>query len=157
MGLIESARGVAELKNIAAATPRLLALAVGAADLAADLGAQTAWEPLLFARSQVVAACALAGIVAVDTPFFDVHNLDALKQDIQHATALGFSGKLAIHPGQIAPINEALTPTGDEVKKAHAILAENQKGVGVVDGQMIDEAVARKARRTLAAAGENQA
>ena len=156
VGLIESARGLSEVERIAAATPRLVALTVGAADLAADLGAQTAWEPLLNARSRVVAACALGGILPVDTPFFDIHNLDGLKQDVQRGTALGFTGKLAIHPTQIAPINEALTPTEDDVKKAHEILAENQKGVGVVGGQMIDEAVARKARRTLAAAGESQ-
>ena len=156
VGLIESARGLSEVERIAVATPRLLALTVGAADLAADLGAQTAWEPLLAARSRVVAACALGGILPVDTPFFDVHNLDGLKQDVQRGVALGFTGKLAIHPAQIAPINEALTPSEDEVKKAHEILAENQKGVGVVDGQMIDEAVARKARRTLAAAGAAQ-
>ncbi len=67
--------------------------------------------------------------------------------------ALGFSAKAAIHPAQITVINAALTPSTGAVEKARTILAENTKGVGVVDGQMIDEAVARKARRTLAAAG----
>ena len=67
--------------------------------------------------------------------------------------ALGFGAKAAIHPAQIGVINAALTPTAEAVEKARAILAENAKGVGTVDGQMIDEAVARKARRTLAAAG----
>ncbi len=153
VGLIESARGLSEVERIAVATPRLIALTVGAADLAADLGAQTAWEPLLTARSRVVAACALAGILPIDTPFFEIHDPEALKQDIQRGVALGFTGKLAIHPTQIAPINAALTPSDDEVKKAHEILDKNEQGVGVVAGQMIDEAVARKARRTLAAAG----
>ena len=59
----------------------------------------------------------------------------------------------AIHPAQIGVINTALTPDAAAVQKARAILAENAKGVGTVDGQMIDEAVARKARRILAMAG----
>ncbi len=67
--------------------------------------------------------------------------------------ALGFGAKAAIHPSQIGAINAALTPGAEAIEKARAILAENAKGVGTVDGQMIDEAVARKARRTLATAG----
>ena len=66
---------------------------------------------------------------------------------------LGFAAKAAIHPNQIGTINAALTPSAEAVEKARSILAENAKGVGTVDGQMIDEAVARKARHTLAAAG----
>jgi (S)-citramalyl-CoA lyase len=69
------------------------------------------------------------------------------------AVAFGFGAKAAIHPGQVAAINAALTPTQEAVKQARAILAENAKDVGTIGGQMIDEAVARKARRTLAAAG----
>jgi len=67
--------------------------------------------------------------------------------------ALGFAAKAAIHPAQIVAINAALTPSAEAVDKARAILAENAKGVGAIDGQMIDEAIARKARRTLVAAG----
>ena len=63
------------------------------------------------------------------------------------------SAKAAIHPAQIGPINAALTPSAEAVEKARAVIAVNAKGVGTVDGEMIDEAVARKARRTLAAAG----
>ena len=60
----------------------------------------------------------------------------------------------AIHPNQIVSINEALTPRPEDVSRAREILAENAKGVGVVQGQMVDEAVARKARRILSAAGQ---
>jgi (S)-citramalyl-CoA lyase len=67
--------------------------------------------------------------------------------------ALGFSAKAAIHPTQIGAINSALTPSAEAMDRARAILDENANGVGSVDGQMIDEAVARKARRTLATAG----
>jgi (S)-citramalyl-CoA lyase len=155
VALIESAQGLAAVEEIAASTPRLTALLFGAADMSADLGAGTAWAPLVYARARLVAACALAGVLAIDSPFFDVKSHEGLTQETSQAIALGFAGKAAIHPNQIAPINAALTPRPDEVARARAILAENAKGVGVVQGQMVDEAIARKARRILAAAGES--
>jgi (S)-citramalyl-CoA lyase len=155
VALIESAQGLAACEAIAAATPRLEALLFGAADMSADLGAGAAWAPLAYARSRLVAACALAGVSAVDSPFFDVKDHEGLTQETSQAVTLGFVGKAAIHPNQVPPINAALTPRPEEVARAHAILAENAKGVGVVQGQMVDEAVARKARRILAAAGES--
>ena len=154
VALLESARGLAAVEEIAAATPRLEALLFGAADMSADLGTQTAWAPLAYARSRLVAACALAGVLAVDSPFFDLKDHEGLAQETApQAVALGFAGKAAIHPNQIAAINVALTPRPEEVDQARAILAENAKGVGVVQGHMVDEAVARNARRILIAAG----
>jgi (S)-citramalyl-CoA lyase len=76
-----------------------------------------------------------------------------MQYEVTAAVALGFAVKAAVHPAQVDAINAALTPTHEAVERARAILAENAKGVGTVDGQMIDEAVARKARRILAAAG----
>src|SRR5271163_1371204 len=153
IGLIESARGLAAVEAIATATPRLAGLMLGAADMAADLGTTVAWEPLAFVRSRLIAACALAGVVSVDSPYFDLHDEPGLKREVIGAVTFGFSAKAAIHPAQIGAINAALTPSAEAVKRARAILAENTKGVGTVDGQMIDEAVARKARRTLFSAG----
>jgi (S)-citramalyl-CoA lyase len=154
VALIESARGLAAVEEIAAATARLEALLFGAADMSADLGAGTAWAPLAYTRARLVAGCALAGVLAIDSPFFDVKDHDGLTEETAQAVALGFGGKAAIHPNQIATINAALTPRPEEVTRARAILAENARGVGVVQGQMVDEAVARKARRILIAAGE---
>ena len=154
IGIIESARGLAEVDTIAAATPRLMGLMLGAADMAADLGTATAWSPLAHTRSRIVLACALAGVTPIDSPFFDVHDADGLSQEMASAIAFGFPAKAAIHPGQVETINEALTPNPKAVEHAKAVLAANDKGVGVVDGQMVDEAVARKARRVLAAAGQ---
>jgi (S)-citramalyl-CoA lyase len=153
IGLIESASGLNNVEAIATATPRLAGLMFGAADMAADLGAATAWQPLAFARGRLVAASALGGVTPIDAPFFDIHDEAGLKQEIGAAVAMGFAAKAAIHPNQLGAINAALTPDEAAIKKARAILAENAKGVGTVDGQMIDEAVARKARRILAAAG----
>ena len=154
IGLIESARGLAAVEATAAATPRLFGLMLGAADMAADLGTATAWPPLAAVRSRLVLACALAGVMPIDSPFFDVHDMDGLSRETADAVAFGFLAKAAIHPGQVGPINQALTPSNKAIEHAKAVLAANMKGVGVVDGQMIDEAVARKARRVLAAAGQ---
>jgi (S)-citramalyl-CoA lyase len=154
VGLVESNRGLAAVEAIAGATPRLAALMLGAADMAADLGAATAWAPLAYARSRLVLACGLAGVISIDSPFFDVHDAKGLASEAADAVAFGFLAKAAIHPGQVGAINNAFTPTPEAVKHAQAVLAANTEGVGVVDGQMIDEAVARKARRVLAAAGQ---
>jgi (S)-citramalyl-CoA lyase len=153
IGLIESARGLAAVEAIATATPRLVGLMLGAADMAADLGAAIAWDPLAFARGRLIAACALAGVTPIDAPFFDTRDEVGLKKEVAAAVALGFAAKAAIHPAQIGAINAALAPTAEAVEKARAIIRENSKGVGMIDGQMIDEAIARKARRILAAAG----
>jgi (S)-citramalyl-CoA lyase len=153
VGLIESARGLAAVAAIATATPRLVGLMLGAADMAADLGAATAWEPLAFARAQLIAGCALAYITPIDAPFFDLRDEVGLKNEVAAAVTLGFGAKAAIHPAQIGAINTALTPTAEAIARARAILTESTKGVGTIDGQMIDEGMARKARRTLVAAG----
>ena len=153
IGLIESARGLAAVEAIATATPRLAGLMLGAADMAADLDAAVAWGPLGFARGRLIAACAMAGVTPIDAPFFDIRDEAGLRQEVAAAVALGFGAKAAIHPAQIGAINAALTPSAEAVERARKILAENAKGVGTVDGQMIDEAVARKARRTLVSAG----
>jgi (S)-citramalyl-CoA lyase len=90
-----------------------------------------------------------AGIVAVDSPFFDIADLEGLKRETIAARDLGFHGKAAIHPRQISIINEIFVPSDEEIAKARQVLAVNQQGVGSVDHQMVDEAVARKARLTL--------
>jgi (S)-citramalyl-CoA lyase len=153
IALIESAKGVEALPEIVKSDIRPVALLFGAADMAADLGAKTAWETLSFVRSRIVQVAASAGVVAVDSPFFDIANLEGLKRETTAAEDLGFHGKAAIHPKQIPAINEVFTPSTDEVAKARQILAVNQQGVGSVDHQMVDEAVARKARLTLERAG----
>ncbi len=151
IAIIESVRGVVALDAIAASTPRLAGIMLGAADMAADLGAATEWDPLAQVRGAIVMACAGAGVMPIDSPYFDIHDTEGLTAEMARAKRLGFVAKAAIHPAQVHPINTALTPTGTEIDKAKRILAANDKGVGVVDGEMIDEAVARKARRILAA------
>ena len=122
--------------------------------MAADLGTTIAWKPLLaLVSGRLITACAVTGVMPVDSPFFDLHDESGLKQEVAAAVALGFPAKAAIHPAQIDAINTALTPSAEAVERARKILAENVKGVGTVEGQMVDEAVARRARRTLVSAG----
>jgi (S)-citramalyl-CoA lyase len=149
IALIESAKGVEALPDIVKSDVRPVALLFGAADMQADLGATTDWEPLLFVRSRIVQIASSAGIAAVDSPFFEIDDLEGLKKETKAAEGLGFHGKAAIHPKQISAINEIFLPSAEEIAKARQILAVNQQGVGSVDHQMVDEAIARKARLIL--------
>jgi (S)-citramalyl-CoA lyase len=153
IALIESAKGVEALPDIVRSDVRPVALLFGAADMEADLGAKTGWESLLFVRSRIVQVAASAGIVVVDSPFFEIADLEGLKKETMAARDLGFHGKAAIHPKQISIINDVFVPSAEEVSKARQILAVNQQGVGSVDHQMVDEAIARKARLVLERAG----
>jgi (S)-citramalyl-CoA lyase len=153
LALIESAKGVGALDEIVAGDARPAALVFGAADMAADLGADTAWEPLLWARSRIVQVCASAGIAALDSPYFDIADMAALSHETKASASLGFHGKCAIHPAQVPVINAALSPSAQQIAKAREILVVNRKGVGTVDHRMVDEAVARKAKLILERAG----
>jgi (S)-citramalyl-CoA lyase len=153
IALIESAKAIGALKEIAGGEAKPAALVFGAADMAADLGAETAWEPLLWVRARIIQAAASAGIAALDSPYFDIADTEGLKQETKASASLGFRGKCAIHPAQIATINAFLTPSEQQVAEARQILIVNQQGVGSVDHEMVDEAVARKARLVLERAG----
>lgn len=152
--LIESARALSAAEAIAS-HPRTRALALGGADLAADLGCTMAWEPLLWARARVVQAAATAGVGAVDVPYLDLARDDGLADEAAAVRDLGFTGKLAIHPRHVAAINAALTPTADEHAQARRVVDAADAagdGVCVVDGRMVDPPIVRAARRTLARA-----
>jgi len=98
IALIETARGLDTVCAIARSTKWLVALLFGAADMAADLEARPSWEPMLFARSRVVAACAGVGVPAIDSPFFGIADDIALRDEASRSAALGFYAKSAIHP-----------------------------------------------------------
>lgn len=78
--------------------------------------------------------------------------LALLKADLRGVRALGFTGKVAIHPKQLAEINRFFTRSFEKISTAKHILEENSKGVGTVDGKMVDEAIARHARQVVAIA-----
>lgn len=159
--LIETAKGVVRAAEIAAAHDHVAALAFGSFDFAADVGASPGPDgtELLFARSQMVVAAAAAGAFAVDTPWLDIKDTGGLAREAAAARRLGFAGKLAIHPSHVAAINDAFSPSDDEIGEAEAVLAAFQSaiasgaGVATHNGRMIDRPLALAAERTLARAG----
>jgi citrate lyase beta subunit len=155
LATIETAAGLAAVEEIATATPRVRALVFGAADFAADLGISMDWEPLLYARSRIVTAAAVAGIPAIDAPTFDLSDDLALKIDVNRSRELGFGGKAAVHPRQVPVINDAFTPLPAEVERARRVIemAHGQSGqIVVLDGQMVGPPMVAAARRLLARA-----
>ena len=157
LALIESAAGLEQAYAIADASS-LRGLAFGGVDLAADLGCAFAWEPLLAGRARVVQAAASRGLGVLDVPYLDIQDGAGLTAECLRAKAMGFNGKLAIHPGQVAGIAAAFTPTAPEVEFAQGVLAAYQAAAGGVctyRGKMIDEPVVIAARSLLARAGVN--
>jgi citrate lyase subunit beta/citryl-CoA lyase len=160
--LLESASAVLDARAIASASPRVVRLQVGEADLRADIGVTLGQDEreLLHVRSSIVLASAAAGIEPpvgpVSTNFRD---LDALRDSTQALARLGYRGRACIHPAQAAVVNEVFTPSEDELAAARALVerydAALAAGEGVFtddNGRMVDLAVVRQARRTLALA-----
>jgi (S)-citramalyl-CoA lyase len=160
IALIESARGLENAPAIATSSPAIAALAFGGADLAAELGAEMAWDTLVYARSRVVAAAALRRLAVFDMPFLDTRDRPGLQQECRAARRLGFTGKLAIHPDQVLAIAIAFSPTPEEVARARRVLEASrmaQGGVTTLDGQMIDAPVVTAAQRLIALAERSKA
>jgi citrate lyase subunit beta/citryl-CoA lyase len=155
--MLETARAIVGAPAIAASSPRILGLTIGGQDLAADLGIKVTREgfEMLYARSAVVLAAKANGLLAFDTVYTDINNLEGLREQAAMAVSLGFSGKAAIHPSQITVIHEAFTPEEKEVRKAERIVRgareaeERHLGVVAVDGRMVDAPVVAQAIRTL--------
>ena len=154
--LVETAAGVLSAQSIAAADATD-ALVFGAEDLAADVGATRTDEgtEVLYAREHVVLAASAADVDAIDTVYTDFSDEAGLREDAAFARRLGYDGKLAIHPAQVAPITEAFTPDPEDVEWAAAVLdardeAEREgRAVFRVDGEMIDAPLIAQAERIL--------
>src|SRR5690606_1230157 len=149
LGTIETAAGIANARDVAAALRPGDALGFGGADLAADLGCAFSFEPLLAARSALVLAAAGSGLGIFDVPWLDVRDEDGLSAEAQRVRSLGFTGKLAIHPVQVAAVQAAFRPSTAEVERARRIVAALDAaggGVALLDGRMIDAPVATAAR-----------
>ena len=155
--ILETARGVLNAMSIANAQATIPALMFGAEDLTAQMGIPRTLdgEELVFARSQVALAATTTGAVAVDAVFIDINKPDELRRDAERARALGFRGKMCIHPSQVPIVNDVFTPSAEELEKARRIVeaydAARERGEGVIrlDDQMVDAPVAARARRLL--------
>lgn len=159
--LIETAAGLQRVDEIARASQRLESLILGYADLGASLGGRRSLDAWLPAQHALLVAARAAGVQAIDGPHLGVAVDDAFTASLARAVELGFDGKWAIHPSQIAPLIEAFTPTPAEVEHARRVVAELARaerdgGAGAIalDGEMLDEALRLQAVRVLARAGE---
>jgi citrate lyase beta subunit len=156
---IETPKAILNLKELAA-HPRLDALIFGGEDYAASLGAvrTPAALELLYARSAVVTACAAYGLQAIDMVTVDFKDLAALQQQALFGAQLGYAGKQVIHPAQVAPVQQAFTPTAAAIASAHRLVqafqAHQARGSGAfaLDGRMIDLPLVKAAQSVLARA-----
>lgn len=156
IALIESPGALADARRLAGACPAVQALMLGGADYCAELGAAFAWEPLLHARSALVAAAAAAGIASIDVPFIDLTDEAGLAAETQRVAALGMGAKSCIHPRQVAVVHAALRPSPAALAQAERIVeAARTAGTGAlqVDGRLVDRPVVLAAERTLRRAG----
>ena len=159
MAAIESASGVVNAVAIAAASPRMIAIALAGFDYLVDMHtkrSRNGWEPELFyARAAVLHAARAARIDAFDVAYGDVTNDEGFLVEVNIAKQLGFNGKSLIHPKQIELLHKAYAPTEAEVAHAKRVIAAaeeaHRKGLGVVslDGKMIDPPVIDEANAVI--------
>ncbi len=168
--IIESSAGIAHVEEIAASSPRLEAMSLGAADFAASMGMQTTgiggtqenyymvhegakhWsDPWHWAQAAIVAACRTHGVLPVDGPFGDFSDDEGFVAQASRSATLGMVGKWAIHPKQIALSNQVFTPSEEAVAEAREILAAmevakaNGEGATVYKGRLVDIASIKQA------------
>jgi citrate lyase subunit beta / citryl-CoA lyase len=147
---LETARGVADARPLLAGG--LAGAYFGAEDYIADIGGRRSPEgaEVLYPRSQVCLAAYLAAMPAIDQAVVGLGDDEHFLADARAGRALGYQGKICIHPRQVELAHEVFTPTAEEVAHAEAVLAAGAAGVGVVDGQMVDIVHVRMAQSVLA-------
>lgn len=167
---IETARGLVEVERICAASARLEAVHLGPGDMAASLEMpvisgggpidEYPGDHFHYVFSRILVAARANGLQALDGPYFRIKDLEGLRDYAQRSRVLGFDGKWALHPDQLAVINELFAPTSDQFERACALLDAYEQAVDVdargavwFDSEMIDEA-SRKMAAKLVARGE---
>lgn len=153
--VVETAEGLRNAWDVAAA-PGVGGVLFGGADYSAEIGSDMGWDALAFARGQLVAASARAGVEVLDVPYLDVKDPDGLTASTARIRAMGFTGRACIHPDQVVLVNAVFTPSEAEVAKARRILdafEAAEGGAALLDGKLIDLPVIRAAKRTLERAG----
>lgn len=151
--LIETPVGV-RAAEVLCGVPTVVRPAFGSIDLAACPGVSPASRTaLLHARSALVLAAAAAGCAPpVDGVTMALSDVDAVRSDVSHAVELGFTGKLCVHPRQVAVVHEALRPSDEELAWARRVLAASEGEAVAVDGELVDRPVLVRAARLIARA-----
>jgi citrate lyase beta subunit len=158
--LLESPAAILRAGDIAAADAHVAALLFGAEDLTARLAVPRTvdGEELVVARGQIVMAAAAVGAEPLDAVFVNLDDLALLRRDCERARAVGFRGKMAIHPKQVAVINEVFTPSQADIDRALRIITAFEaaqaagEGVARMGHEMVELPVVERARRTVALA-----
>lgn len=155
VGGIETALGVADARLLVGSA--LSAVYFGAEDYVADMGGRRSvgGEEVLYARSRVCLAARLAGIPAVDQAVVAIGEDEQFLRDARAGAALGYGGKICVHPRQVELAHRAFSPAPDEVAHARAVVLAAEQGVGVVEGQMVDDVHLRMARDVISRAGQS--
>ena len=154
---IETALGLLNAYEILSSDDRIIAAAFGAEDFTNDMGIKRNEDDreILFPRSQVAIAAKAAGVLALDTPFFGFRDPDSLKSNSELFKSIGFKGKFAIHPLQVAIINECFSPSGQEIDHALEVIrvfeeaAALGRGSTSLEGQVVDVPVVKRAEALL--------
>lgn len=150
VAMIESARGLAAIREIAAAEA-IARIAFGSYDFCADIGASHTRDALLAARSEIIIASRLQNLPPpIDGVSTTIEDAKAIEEDARYAHSLGFGGKLCIHPRQVPSIRRGFAPSASELAWAHRILAADGEGAVAVDGEMVDAPIRARARQVLA-------
>lgn len=155
--IAETAYGIETILETLRCSKRIVGVLLGAEDLTTDLGIARTKEgkEIEYARSKIAMACRAFNVQAIDTPFTDVDDFTGLKQDTEHAKALGFTGKALINPRQVDFVHDVFAPTMDEICYAQAIMEEQEKalreGLGVFSfrGKMVDQPIILRAQKIL--------
>jgi citrate lyase subunit beta/citryl-CoA lyase len=162
----ETPEGLLNIREVAAASPRIVAISWGIEDLGAAMGlprvrdAQGTYLDIpRYARTMCAIAASAAGVDALDTVYTDIADLEGLRRECEDGVAMGFGGKISIHPGQIAVINAAFTPDTALVAEARELVAlfEEHRARGAYafrfKGQMVDAPHLTRARKLIERAG----
>lgn len=158
MGAVESPKGLRNTYDMAVASPRMMAVAIGGEDFVTSLktGKTKGGRELFMARSLLVLAAREAGIQVIDSVFSDINDDEGFIEECKMIKELGFDGKSCIYPKQIDMVYKVFTPSEKEINNAHRILEayqealEKKSGVISVNGKMIDAPMITRAERVLA-------
>ena len=159
----ETPEGLLNIREVTAASSRVVAISWGVEDLSAAMGLPATRDAEgryldipRYARTMCAVVAAAAGVEALDAVYTDLADLAGLRRECEEAVAMGFAGKVSIHPNQIPVINAAFTPSPEAVAEARALIAafaeHEQRGVYAFafKGQMVDAPHLTRARKVLA-------
>ncbi len=158
LALVETPMGIINAHEIASASPHVLGIAFGAEDytLEMDIKRTKEGDEIYYPRMVIAVACHAAGVLAIDGVYTDIRDHEGFSREVRLVRQMGFHGKLVIHPEQVSIVNEAFSPTEEEVTHARGVveafesaLAQGQAST-IFEGKMVDIPVAERARQLLA-------